>query len=84
LFTKAFVKDAAERAVRAFGASSASVFAADKVVNLFEVNWTDVFGVGGGAAVVSVLLSLASYKAGKTGTASTVKEVAYESGHRAL
>jgi hypothetical protein len=87
MFTKAFVKDVVERAVKAFGASAASVFAADEVVNLLEVNWADVFGVGGGAAVVSVLLSLASYKAGNTGTASAVKEVAYEvyeGRHRAL
>lgn len=87
MFNKAFGKDVLERAVKAFAASAASVFAADKVANVLQVNWSEVFGVGGGAAVVSALLSLASYKAGNTGTASAVKEVAYEvyeGKHRAL
>ncbi|QIN94040.1 holin [Streptomyces phage Wakanda] len=84
MFTKAFVKDVVERAVKAFGSASASVFAAGEVANLFAVNWADVFGVGGGAAVVSVLLSLASYKAGHSGTASAVKEVVYNGTSRVL
>jgi len=85
MFTKAFGKDVFERAIKSFAGTVAVVLAAGEVVNVFTVDWTEAFGLGAGHAVVSVLMSVASYKAGKTGTASAVKEVAYdEVPHRAL
>jgi hypothetical protein len=85
LFSKVFAKDAAERAVKAFASALLSVWVVgDKAFNLFNVNWADALGVGGGAAVASVLLSLVSYKAGVTGTASAVKNVTYTGDSRVL
>jgi hypothetical protein len=83
MFTKAFAKDAGERAVKAFASALLSVWVVgDKAFDLFNVNWQDSLGVG--AAVASFLLSLVSYKAGTTGTASAVKEVTYTGDTRAL
>ncbi|AVD99248.1 holin [Streptomyces phage BillNye] len=85
MFSKVFVKDAAERAVKAFASTILSVLVVgDKAFNLVNANWTDALGVGGGAALASVLLSVASYKAGSTGTASAVKQVVYNGDSRVL
>lgn len=85
MFSKVFLKDAVERAVKAFAAAALSVLVVgDKAFNLFNANWTDAIGVGGGAAVASVLLSVVSYKAGTTGTASAVKQVVYNGDSNAL
>lgn len=68
----AFVKDMAERAVKTFAQTALTIVGAN-AVDVLHVDWQTVAGLGGGAALVSVLTSLASYKFGDTGTASAVE-----------
>jgi hypothetical protein len=67
-----FVKDLTERAVKTFAQTAVTALGSD-AVNILSVDWETVLGLGGGAALLSVLTSLASYKAADTGTASAVK-----------
>jgi hypothetical protein len=67
-----FVKDLVERAVKTFSQTAVTVLGAD-AVNILHVDWQTVVGLGGGAALVSVLTSVASYNFGTAGTASAVK-----------
>ncbi len=83
MFTKAFAKDALERAVKAFAGVGAALFVVGQT-SVLDFDWAGFFGTSGGAAVASVLLSLASYKAGNTGTASVVKAVDYVGDRDAL
>ena len=70
MFTRDFLVDLAERAVRAFAWSVLSFFGAADVLDAFHADWWDALGVGLGAAVLSVLASVAAYGAGSKGTAS--------------
>jgi len=83
MFTKAFVKDAVERAVKSFAGVGAAMFVVGQT-SVLDFDWSGFFGTSGGAAVASLLLSLASYKAGSTGTASAVTDVTYKGGVNAL
>ncbi len=78
MFTKVFWKDAAERAVKAFGASAASAYVAGATLASMVAGLQAAVVTGLGTAVGSILLSLASLRAGNSGTASAVKEVKYE------
>ena len=66
-----FVKDLLERAVKTAAQTALTLFGAN-AVDVLHVDWQTVLGLGGGAALVSVLTSLASLKFGDTGTASVV------------
>lgn len=68
----AWLKDAVERAVKTFAQTAVTVLGAD-AVNVLSVDWETVLGLGGGAAVVSLLTSVASMPFGDKGTASAVK-----------
>lgn len=68
----AFVKDLAERAVKTAAQTALTVLGAEQL-NVLHVDWETVAGLTGGAALLSVLTSLASLKFGDTGTASAVK-----------
>lgn len=78
MFTKAFWKDAIERAV---GAASAAVISAGvfgEGFNLFDLDLGSGAGVAAGAAVLSILKSLGVSNAlGRKGTASVTKDVTY-------
>lgn len=69
--TRAFLKDTAERAIKTF----AEMTIADVSVGqgFEDINWVRTFSVAGVATLISVLMSLASYKSGDVGTASLVK-----------
>jgi hypothetical protein len=67
-----FVKDLAERAVKTAAQTALTVLGAEQL-NVLHVDWETVTGLAGGAALLSVLSSLASLKFGNTGTASAVK-----------
>jgi hypothetical protein len=74
LLNKAFLIDAGERAVRTFcqSALGAGIVGA---TDLMAVDWVGALSVGGLAAVISVLTSLASEPRGDTlSPASAVKE----------
>ena len=70
MFTTAFWKDAAERAVKTAAQSAIGVFVADTTI--LSLDWEQAGGIVGTAALVSVLTSIASSKLGTPGTASAV------------
>lgn len=59
MFSLAWLKDAVERAVKTAAQTAVTVLGAD-AVNVLSVDWETVVGLGLGAAVVSVLTSIAS------------------------
>ena len=63
MFTKAFWKAAAERAVKTAAQSAILVFGAEQV-NAIAVDWLDVGGFAAGGFVLSLLTSLASSQFG--------------------
>lgn len=67
-----FAKDLLERAVKTAAQTALTVLGADQL-NVLQADWETVLGLTGGAALLSVLTSLASLKFGDTGTASAVK-----------
>jgi hypothetical protein len=64
--------DAVERAVKTAAQGTLTVLGADKL-NILHVDWETALGLGGGAAVLSLLMSIASAPFGTPGTASVVK-----------
>ncbi len=69
--TKMWFRDAAERAVKTFAqAVIASVVVIDGVTNLHTFGHLEVWSIGGAAALLSVLSSVASRKVGFEGDAS--------------
>jgi hypothetical protein len=70
--------DAAERAIKTFaGGFIVGANLAGAAVNaaLTDIDWQTGFDVGAGTLAVSVLLSAASIKLGRSGTASATKAV---------
>lgn len=67
MFSASFWRATAERAVRAFAGSVVSVLVVGgAVLDVRGVDWGTALGVGGGAALVSVLLSLIASQVGTT------------------
>lgn len=66
-----FALDAAERAVKT-AAQVAITFLGADAFNVLSVDWAEVGGLAAGAALVSVLTSVASFNIGDKGTASVV------------
>lgn len=59
MFTSKFWRDALERAVKTFAQSALATLGIG-AVDLLATNWVGALSVGGGAAIVSLLMSLAS------------------------
>lgn len=75
MFTKAFWKGAAERAIK--GAAQALIMfwgVGDGLLNLWTINPVETAGIAVGAAVLSVLTSLISVGAGPAGSPSMVQD----------
>lgn len=70
----AFASDLIERAVKTAAQTAVMFLGADKL-NVLSVDWETVLGLSGGAALLSVLTSLASLKIGTDGTASATTAV---------
>lgn len=63
MFTLLFWKQALERAVKMFAGSAIGVLGGDGI-GVLDANWGDAFSVAAMAAVVSLLLSVASSQIG--------------------
>jgi hypothetical protein len=71
MFTKSFVKDLAERAIKTFAQSAVAVLTAG-ATGVLDVDWVNVLSVSLLATIVSILTSVASGNVGDD-TASFVK-----------
>lgn len=74
IFTRTFLLDTAERALKT-AAQAAAALLLNSAVGLFDIDWADAAATVGTAALVSVLTSLASSGIGSNGTASLVRSV---------
>lgn len=71
LATKLFWKDAAERAIKTFAQALVALLGAG-AVDVLQVNWGDRLSVSVGAALISVLTSIASAGAGSNSASLVV------------
>lgn len=78
MFTAAFARDLFERAVRTFAQALVSLWVVGDGFNLLHVDWTDSLGIAGGAAALSILVSIAAGVVGPESGASlgTTKPIA--------
>lgn len=73
MFTRRFLADAAERAIKtAAQALLTLLLASGAAFNLLDVDWRQALGIALGAGVISLLTSIASFNFGQPGTASVV------------
>lgn len=70
-----FAKDLLERAVKTFAQALIAFWGADGVLDVVSADWGEALSVAAGAALLSVLTSLASLKLGHSGTASATDAV---------
>lgn len=78
MFSKLFILDAAERAVKTIAQTIVATLLASEAIGLFDANWGDIFSVAGLAGVVSLLTSIASSQTGDSQSASLVVEATEE------
>jgi hypothetical protein len=76
LFTSAFWRDAAERAVRTAAQTGLALVTATAGLGLDDIAWTDTLSITGLATLASLLTSVATSGVGPTGTPSVVTEIA--------
>lgn len=81
MFTLAFLKATAERAVKTFAQALAALLVADGT-DLLTTDWAGSLSVAGMAAVVSVLTSVASSQIGGPGPSVTDAETLHASAQR--
>lgn len=74
MLTTTWARDATERALKTFAQTLLGVLGAG-AVNILTVDWPGALSVSGGAALVSVLMSVGSEPFGRGGTASLTKAV---------
>lgn len=80
MFSKVFLLDSIERAVKTFAQVLLSLFATGQL-NILTVNWGDGFALAGTAVLVSLLTSIVSSRVGDNESASlTVKPVEPQNG----
>ena len=72
MFSKSFLKDAMERAVKSAAQFAVVAFGAD-TVNVISVDLLGVVGAAGAGFVISFLTSVASSRVGDSDTASVSK-----------
>lgn len=70
MLTAAFWTGTADRAVKSFAQALLLLWASDQGFNILEVSWPAALGLGGGAALLSVLTSIVSAPAGDKGSSS--------------
>lgn len=74
MLTRSFWIDAVERAARTFAQTAIATLGAG-AVDLLATDWVSVLSVSGGAAVVSLLMSIGAERRGNPGTASATRAV---------
>lgn len=75
MWSGSFWKAAVERAIKTLAQTMLALWlVGDQMLNAFEVDWSNSFGVGVGALVVSFLTSLVSAPVGPEGSPSLVGE----------
>lgn len=70
MFSKLFLLDVVERAVKTFAQSLLVLFVGDSAYNVISVNWPQALGLAATAALVSILTSVVSGQFGDKNTAS--------------
>lgn len=70
IFTKTFWMQALERAIK----TAAQTFLALDITNLLDIDWPDMLGVAGAAAVLSIATSIVSASITRKPSPSLVKE----------
>lgn len=75
MLTKQFWIDTAERAVRTFAQALLALLGAG-AVNILTVDWVQALSVSGGAALVSILMSIIASGVGLKGSPSLLPEAA--------
>lgn len=73
MWTKQFWVDSAERAIRTFAQALIAVLGAG-AVNILTTDWTQALSVAAGAALLSLLMSIASSGVGIKGSPSLLPE----------
>lgn len=73
MFSTTWLKASAERAVKTYAQAVLAMLTGD-TLNIVNVNWGDVLGVGALAAVASVLTSIVSAPFGPVGSPSVVED----------
>ncbi len=74
MFTKLFLRDAAERAAKSFAGGLLS-FMSVAGLTVLDLEWLPFLSSGATAALVSLLMSFASYPVAGNGTASLVRGI---------
>lgn len=70
MWSKQFLKDVAERAVKTFAQSLIATLAVGTPI--FDLAWTEGLGIAATATVISVLTSIASFGVGDKGSAAAI------------
>lgn len=78
MWTLAFWKDTAERAVKTAAQAVILGLGLAQGANLFEMDWRAALGLAAGGAVLSLLTSIVSAPFGNKGTASLDTGVEYK------
>ena len=73
MFSTTWLKASAERAVKTYAQAVLAMLTGD-TLNIVNVNWGDVLGVGALAAVASLLTSIVSAPFGPVGSPSVVED----------
>lgn len=71
MFTSAFLKDAAERAISTFAEAAAPAFVGASV---FDIDYKYAFGIAASASVLALCKTIAAAYVGDKGTASLVRQ----------
>jgi hypothetical protein len=58
MFTKAFWSYSSERAIKTFAQTAIAYLGTSEVLGLFSIDYTALFSLAGGAALLSVLTSV--------------------------
>jgi hypothetical protein len=72
MLTATFWTGALDRAVKSFAQALLLLWGADQGFNVLQIDLGSAFGVAGGAAVLSLLTSIASSAVGDKGTSSAL------------